>query len=88
MGKKKAETNKPAFEARLNHIRVSVWENEGERGSRWFNTTITRRFKDGDEYRDTSTYSGLADLALVSEAARLAREFIAGEELKHPSSDL
>lgn len=87
MGKTTTEANKPAFEARLNHIRVSVWANEGENGARWFNTTITRRYKDGDEWRDTSTYSGLADLALVGEATRLARDFIAREELKQSNDE-
>ncbi|GAG75691.1 unnamed protein product [marine sediment metagenome] len=72
----------------MNHIRVSVWENSGDNGNRWFNTTITRRYKDGDDWKDTSTYSGLADLALVAEATRLAREFIADVELQQAHDEL
>lgn len=88
MGKKSTETNKPAFEARLNQIRVSVWENNGDNGSRWFNTTITRRYKDGDEFKEATSFGGLGDLSLVIEAARLARNFIAGEELQQTHEDL
>lgn len=88
MTKTQAEANKPAFETRLNQIRVSVWENAGDNGSRWFNTTITRRYKDGDDWKDTSTFSGLADLALVAEATRLARDFIAEEELQPAHEEL
>ena len=69
----------PAFETRLNSIRVSVWRNHGENGD-WFNTVITRRYKDGEEWRETNALNGLADLALVIEGARLARDFIAEQE--------
>lgn len=70
----------PAFEARLNHIRVSVWENSAN-GKLWLNTVITRRYKDGDEWKDSNTFSGLGDLALVAEGVRLAQEFIRSKEL-------
>ena len=82
MAKQKTEnTNKPAFEARLNNIRVSVWRNVGENGD-WFNTVISRRYKDGDEWRDSNTFNGLADLAIVGEAYRLAREYITAQEFE------
>ncbi len=65
MGKKSTETNKPAFEARLNQIRVSVWENNGDNGSRWFNTTISRLYKDGDDWKDSSSF-GRDELLLAA----------------------
>lgn len=77
---KNKESKKPEFETRLSNIRVSVWKNSGENGD-WYNTVITRRYKDGDEWRDSNTFNGLADLALLSEATRLAREFIRAHEL-------
>jgi hypothetical protein len=73
-------TNKPAYEIRLNHIRVSVWSNASDRGS-WFNTVVTRRYKDGEEWKDSNSFSGLADLALVTEGVRLARDFISRAEV-------
>ncbi len=85
MGKKNEtainDAKLPVFDTRLNSIRVSVWRNHGENGE-WFNTVITRRYKDGDEWRETNALNGLADLALMIEGARLARDFIAAEELR------
>ena len=73
------KTNGPVFEKRLNHIRVSVWRNVNE-GRAWFNAVFTRRFKDGDDWRDSNTFNGLADLALLQEALDLARSYIRREE--------
>lgn len=66
----------PVYEIRLAHIRVSVWANRSERGT-WFNTVVTRRYRDGDEWKDSNSFSGLADLAIVVEGIRLARDYIA-----------
>ena len=73
------DTKRPCYEVRLNAIRVSVWKNQGESGN-WFNTVVTRRYRDGEEWRETNTLNGLADLALAYEGLRLARDFIADAE--------
>lgn len=75
-----SESRRPSFEVRLGAIRVSVWRNEGENGA-WYNTVITRRYRDGEDWKETNTFNGLADLALVLEGAHRAREFIASREL-------
>ncbi len=75
------DSNRPLFEVRLGAIRVSVWRNQSDNGD-WFNTVITRRYRDGEDWKETNTFNGLADLALVSEGARLARDFIADQELR------
>ncbi len=72
------DSKHPCWEVRLNSIRVSVWRNSGESGE-WFNTVITRRYKDGEEWKETNALNGLADLALVLEGARLARDYIADQ---------
>jgi hypothetical protein len=69
----------PVFEKRLNHIRVSVWRNVTD-GRPWYNAVFTRRFKDGNEWRDSNAFNGLADLALLHEALDLARNYIRREE--------
>ena len=66
------EKKKPVFEQRLNSIRVSVWENESEHGL-FYNTVIVRRYKDGDDWKDSSSFNGLADLALVTNVTSLRR---------------
>ncbi len=77
----KKDKNMPAFETRLNHIRVTVWENTGNDGKSWFNTSVTRRYQDGDDWKDATTFNGLADLALVAEGVRMAQAFIQRADL-------
>ena len=84
MTKENRNAPTPAYEARLNHIRLTIWENVNK-GSSYFNTVITRRYKEGDEWKESCTFSGLGDLALVAEAVNLAREFVRERTLK--SSD-
>lgn len=79
---------KPAFEQRLNHIRVTCWENRSTEGRRWFNTTVTRRYKDGEEWKEATTFNGLADLTLVTECIRLATDFIRRAEAGETDSNV
>ena len=79
---KEKEPTKPVFEQRFNHIRLVVWENQ-TKGQTWFNIVITRRFRDGEEWKESSSFSGLGDLALVSSAVRSAEEFLRGKTLSH-----
>ena len=76
-GMAKQKELKPVFEQRFNHIRLTIWENQNK-GQSWFNVVITRRFKDGDEWKESSSFSGLGYLALVSAAVRSAEEFLRG----------
>ena len=78
---KTASTQSPAFEARLNHVRVTIWENVNK-GTTYFNTVVTRRYKENEEWRESSTYSGIGDLALVAEAVNLAQIFIRERTMK------
>jgi hypothetical protein len=82
----KNEKPTPAFEARLNHIRVSVWANSNN-GKAWFNTVVTRRYRDGDEWKDSNSFSGLGDLALAAEGVRLAQDFIREQKLTNGSAN-
>ena len=67
--------NRPAYEKRLGAIRVTVWENVND-GRPWYNVAITRRYKDGDQWRETATFNGLGDLAQVGAAVQLAQDWI------------
>lgn len=74
--------NKPIFAHQIGAIRVAIWEQPSKSGS-FFTTTIVRRYKDptNGEWKDSNSFSGLSDLALVREAARLAREWITNRTL-------
>ncbi len=77
---KQKEAIRPCFEQRFNHIRLTIWENQNK-GNSFFNVVITRRFKTDDEWKESSSFSGLGDLALVSAAVRSAEEFLRGKAL-------
>ena len=53
MTKENRNAPTPAYEARLNHIRLTIWENVNK-GSSYFNTVITRRYKEGDEFKESN----------------------------------
>ena len=65
---------KPVFELRLGRIKCAIWANETENGTR-HNVTITRLYKDGDEWK-TSTSFGRDELHLVAKVADLAETWI------------
>jgi len=53
----------PVHEIRLGRIRAAIWENETQNGVR-HNVTVSRLYKDGDEWRDSNSF-GRDDLPLV-----------------------
>jgi len=65
---------KPAHQIRLGRIRCTLWANSNEKGT-WYSTTISRSYKDGDEWKNSSSY-GADDLLTVAEIARMARQWI------------
>jgi len=75
--------NKPVWEVRLGGIRAAIWRNENKTtGKPWFNVELTRRFKSSDEeWKDSSSFNGLADLALVQKAVELAGQWLSRQEL-------
>jgi hypothetical protein len=72
----KMEKNKPHYEKRIGNIRVAIWENITE-GVAWHNVSISRRYKDNaGEWKESTTFNGLGDLAQVGSAVWLAQEWI------------
>ncbi len=65
---------KPVHEVRLGRIKAAIWANETDNGVR-HNVTITRLYKDGDEWK-TSTSFGREELPLVAKVADLAHTWI------------
>jgi hypothetical protein len=80
----KTETTKPVLEHRFNHIKLAVWANVNK-GQTWHNVVVTRRFREGDEWKESSSFSGLGDLALVSAAVKLAEEYLRAKALENQS---
>jgi len=75
--------NRPVHEIKLGRIRASIWANETGGQSTWFNVTFLRLYRDGDEWKATSSF-GRDDLPLVSKAAEMAYAWIwNGKQERH-----
>jgi hypothetical protein len=67
--------NRPVHEIKLGRIRVSIWCNQHDRQDAWFSVSISRFYRDGDEWKTTNSFSR-DDLPLVSKAAEMAYAWI------------
>lgn len=67
--------SKPEFSVKFGSVRASVWKNEGKNGS-WYSITIVRVYKQGDEYKESSSFS-LEELPLVQLVADRAFHWVA-----------
>lgn len=72
--KSKEAKNRPVHEVRFGRIRAAIWQNETENGLR-HNVTVSRLYKDGDEWRDSSSF-GRDDLPLVAKVCDQAHSWI------------
>lgn len=83
----KAEAKaRPVHEVRLGRIKAAVWANETEGGAVRHNVTFSRIYKDGDEWK-TSTSFGRDELPLVAKVADMAHSWIfqQGQDTADPS---
>jgi hypothetical protein len=67
-------TQKPTHEIRLGAIKAAIWRNETTGGVR-FNVTLSRLYRDGDQWKTTETF-GRDDLLLVAKVADQAHSWI------------
>ncbi len=68
-----ANTQKPV-EVRIGAIKATIWQNETEAGPR-HNATFSRLYKDGDDWKSTSSF-GRDDLLFLAKVADLAHSRI------------
>ena len=64
----------PAHEIRMGAIKATIWENQTQTGTR-HNVTISRIYKDGDEWKQTESF-GRDDLPLLAKVIDLAHTWI------------
>ncbi|MBX3412386.1 MAG: hypothetical protein KF708_06845 [Pirellulales bacterium] len=65
---------RPVHDVRLGRIKAAIWANGTENGTR-YNVTFTRIYKDGDQWKDSTSF-GRDDLPLVAKVADLAHSWI------------
>jgi len=71
---KSAKKSGPVHEIRLGRIRAAIWENDTQNGTR-HNVTVSRLYKDGDEWKDSSSF-GRDDLPLVGKVLDRCHDWI------------
>ncbi len=62
---------RPEATARVGNVEIAIWRNQGNNGEFYTASSPTIRYKDGDQWKDGSSYGPL-DLLALSEAAREA----------------
>lgn len=83
---KESAGNTPAFFKHIGAVRCTLWENKvGERT--FFNINLVRRFRDGEEWRDSSTLNGIGDALAAIEELRQCVEFIHRREAELNAED-
>ena len=65
---------RPAHEIRLGRIKATIWANQGDNGT-WYNVTLSRNYKDGDEWKSSASF-GRDELLTVAKAADMANTWI------------
>ena len=72
--KQEAEKPKPVHEIRLGKIKAAIWINETDKGL-WYNVTLSRLYKDGETWKNSSSF-GRDDLLLASKVLDRAHSWI------------
>lgn len=67
--------NKPAHQIKLGNIRAAIWINEGKDNTPWFSVTLSRLYKDGDDWKDTTSLRR-DDLPVASKVLDMAYQWI------------
>jgi hypothetical protein len=75
-----AQKQKPVHELRVGRIRLAVWANQSNGEGVWFNTTITRQYKDEDQWKETTSFRR-DDLPIVAKLADMAFDWIWKQEV-------
>src|SRR5580658_5053288 len=79
-GDSERSSRAPVFTCRHRALKAAVWRNETDNGV-MFNTTLSRSYKDGEEWRESQSF-GWDDLLIVAELLRTCYGFIAREMAK------
>jgi len=76
---------KPIHEVRLGAIKAAVWKNDTQNGVR-YNTTFSRLYKDGEEWKTTDSF-GRDDLLVLAKVADRAHSWIHDQSQEEDKND-
>lgn len=71
----------PAHEYKLGKIKAAIWANEADNHDVWFNVTLTRSYKNGETWKDTTSL-GRDDLPVAIKAMDMAYNWIWRKKLQ------
>jgi hypothetical protein len=66
---------KPIHEIRLGAIRAAIWANENHTSDVWFTVTVSRLYKHGAQWKDSSAFRR-DDLPVVAKIMEMAYAWI------------
>jgi len=73
--------NLPVFTCRHRALKAAVWRNESQENGPFFNVTVSRSYKDGEEWHESGSF-GYDDVLIVAELLRTCHGFICRELAK------
>lgn len=80
------EKKQPVKKFRLGLIKAAIWINSSEKGRTWHNVTVSRLYKDGDDWKESSSF-GRDDLPVVGKVLDQAHTWIFENANKAPEAD-
>lgn len=75
----KSNGSKPVAKFRIGYVTASVWKNDGAKDQTFFNVTLQRSYKDGDDWKNSDSL-GHGDLLNAARALQRAEDYIAKQE--------
>ena len=69
------ERQKPVHELRLGKMRAAIWGHSNESGEVWYSVTLSRLYRDGAQWKDSTSFSR-DDLPIVAKVADMAYAWI------------
>ncbi len=69
---------RPVHEIRIGLIRAAIWRNEGSNGP-WHTATFERSYKDGDQWKSTTSF-GRDDLLVLAKLADQTHSWVVDQE--------
>jgi hypothetical protein len=67
--------HKPAQTIQLGRIRATIWANQNGESDLWFSVTVSRSYRDGNDWKDTTSFRR-DDLPVLAKALDMAYEWI------------
>ncbi|MDX2198773.1 MAG: hypothetical protein SF069_07360 [Phycisphaerae bacterium] len=77
---------KPAHTIKLGRVKAAIWANQSEKGGTRYNVTLTRLYKEGDTWKDSSSF-GRDELPLAIKVLDLAHTWMFEQSQAEPAKE-